>query len=49
MYKFIHMGEMGFPSFTIDENTFKQNQEKIIEERMEDMIHSNLKSGEGIT
>jgi hypothetical protein len=43
------MGEMGFPSFTIDENIIKQNQEKIIEERMEDMIHSNLKSGEGIT
>jgi hypothetical protein len=43
------MGKMGLPSFSIDENIIKENQDKMMEERMEDMIHETLKSGGSIT
>jgi hypothetical protein len=39
------MGKMGLPSFTIDKNIIKENQYKMMEERMKDMIHETLKSG----
>jgi hypothetical protein len=39
------MGKMGLPSFSIDENIIKENQDKMAEERIEDMIHETLKSG----
>ena len=45
----IHMGEMGLPSFTIDENIIKENQEKMMEERTKNIIHETLESGGGIT
>jgi hypothetical protein len=38
------MGNMGLPSFYIDENIIKENQDKTTEERMEDMIHEILKT-----
>jgi hypothetical protein len=45
MEKLIHMGEMGCPSFTIDENIIKENYDKM----METMIHETLESGGIIT
>ena len=42
------MGKMGLPSFSIDDNIIKENQDKLTKERMEDMIHETLKSGGGI-
>jgi hypothetical protein len=46
MENLIHIGEMGFPSFTIGDNIIK---EKMMEERMKDMIHETLESGGRIT
>jgi hypothetical protein len=43
------MGEMCLPGFYIDGNIVKENQEKMMEERMEDMIHETLKSRRSIT
>jgi hypothetical protein len=43
------MENMGLPSFSIYENIIKENQDKIMEERMKDMIHESLKSGGSIT
>ena len=43
------MGKMKLTSFSIDENVIKENQYKMTEERMEDMIHETLKSGGSIT
>jgi hypothetical protein len=49
MENLIYMGNMRFPSFTIDENIIKENYDKMMEKRMEDMIHEALEGGEGIT
>jgi hypothetical protein len=43
------MDKMGLPSFAIDEDIIKENQNKMMEERTEDMIHETLKSGGSIT
>jgi hypothetical protein len=43
------MGNMGLPSFTIDENIIKENYDKMKKRRMEDMIHEALEGGGGIT
>jgi hypothetical protein len=43
------MSKMGFPCFTIDEDIIKENYEKMMEKRMEDMIHEALESGGRIT
>jgi len=43
------MGKMGWESFSIDENTIKENQDKMTEERTKDIIHETLKSGGSIT
>ena len=48
MENLIHMGEMGWPIFTIDENIIKENYENMTEKRMEDMIHKTLESGRRI-
>jgi hypothetical protein len=40
---------MGLPSFTIDKNIIKENQDKMTEESTKDMIHETLKSGGIIT
>jgi hypothetical protein len=42
------MGKMGLPSFAINEDIIKENQDKIIEERIKDMTHETLKSGGSI-
>jgi len=42
------MGKMDLPSFFIDENIIKENQDKMTEERMEGDIHETLKSGGSI-
>jgi hypothetical protein len=43
------MGKMGLPSFTINEDIIKEDQYKLMEERVEDMIHEALESGGCIT
>jgi hypothetical protein len=43
------MGNMGLPSFTINENIIKEDQYKMTEEGVEDMIHEALESGGCIT
>jgi hypothetical protein len=43
------MGNMGWPSFIIDENIIKENQEKMTEEREKYMIDETFKSGGIIT
>jgi hypothetical protein len=43
------MGEMCLPSFSIDENIIKENQDEMTKERMKYMIHETLKSGGRIT
>jgi hypothetical protein len=49
MKNLIYMGEMGWPWFTIYENIIKENEHKVTEERMKDVIHDNFKSGGRIT
>jgi hypothetical protein len=49
MESLIHMGKMGWPSSTIDDNIIKENEDKMTEKRMEDMIHEALEGGGGIT
>jgi hypothetical protein len=44
----IHMGEMGFPSFSIYENIIKENQDKMMKECIEDMINETFESGGSI-
>jgi hypothetical protein len=43
------MGQMDFPSFTIDYDIIKEKKDKMTKERVEDMIHETLKSGRCIT
>jgi hypothetical protein len=38
MENLIYMGEMGWPSFTIDENTIKYNLHKVTEERKKEFM-----------
>jgi hypothetical protein len=45
----IHMGNMVCPGFTIDENIIKENEDKMMEKRMENMVHETLESGGRIT
>jgi hypothetical protein len=49
MENLIHMEEMGCPSFTIDENIIKENEDKMMEKRTKDTIHKTLESGWSIT
>jgi len=48
MEKLIDMGEMGFPSFSINENIIKEKQDKMTKEQIEDMINETLESGGSI-
>jgi hypothetical protein len=43
------MGQMGLPSFTINEDIIKEDQYKLMEERAKDMICEALESGGCIT
>jgi hypothetical protein len=43
MENFIHMGKMGYPCFTIDENIIKGNYDKMTDKRTKDIIHETWK------
>jgi hypothetical protein len=49
MEDLIHMGEMGCPIFTIDDNIIKENSDKMTKKRMEYIIHETLESEGSIT
>jgi hypothetical protein len=49
MENLIHMRKMVCPGFSIDEDIIKEKKDKMMEKRMEDMIHKALEGGGGIT
>jgi hypothetical protein len=45
----IHMRKIVCPGFSIDEDSIKENLEKMTKKRMEDMIHEDFEGEGGIT